>query len=734
MLGWGPALRHRGYRVLFLSLLPGTLGLMMAMVAFGYVAYRISGSATLLALTTAGYGISMALLSPVAGMAADRFSRRTLLLVTQGTLGVSAAIAALLIATGAVQTWQLLLVSMLQGAAFAVNMPARQALIAELVPAEDLANAIALSNAGLNLNRILGPALAGVLLSIPAVGPVGVFLLMALLYAVVFVALLRLPKPVRVGRAPRMGRGSALVGMRYVFENPALRRLMAMAALPVLFGMPYQSLMPATADRVFGVGAAGLGTLLAANGVGALGGSLLVAARTGSRSGAAERQNGIERLRRLQLTAGVVLGGAVVAFGLNGQFLLALPLVALAGGASAAYSSVNSTLLMQGAEREYHGRVMSVYMMAFSAMPLSSVPAAWVADHVGLPLTLTVCGLTCATIVALLGRVALPEAAPAPPPVPCAPHGRRRDRHQAEGARGANAGASRGTGPPPAARGRAGATGSVARGGSDHHAAQGAVYPARVRAPEPGALAEQPGMSLASASALVERLVRLALVERGEDRAIARLREGPERMSPRGLAALEPALIDAETASWNLDDAREVFTLPRALASSQGAVETGPGIRFVAPSVHKPRVREPPAAPHEFRSRDGDCAVGSPTAIQLGSRTHCCAPAWTPLGRCVLTESSCAGPRSPRDAVQAGLDFVSRRMANATDAAHVAVIACPVCHRRHVVRANVPPVRVDCGALAAVVANRRVAEARVWPAAEERTDGRLAALIGLIDV
>ncbi len=409
---FGPALRHAEFRLLFLSLLPGTMGLMMAMVAFGYVAYQISNSATMLALTTAGYGISMALLSPVAGMAADRYSKRTILLTTQATLGVSAAIAALLIATGAVQIWQLLLVSILQGAAFAFNMPVRQALIAEQVPPEDLANAIALSNAGLNLNRILGPALAGVLLSIPAVGAVGVFLLMAVLYAVVFVALLRLPEGGRVGRAPRMARGGALSGLRYVFESPSLRRLMLLAALPVLFGMPYQSLMPATADRVFGVGAAGLGALLAANGIGALVGSLVVAARTGRNGGSSDGADGIGRLRRLQLTAGVLMGGAVVAFALSGQFLVALPLVALAGGAAAAYTSVNSTLLMHGAEREYHGRVMSVYMMAFSAMPLSAVPAAWVADQLGLPLMLAVSGAVCAAIVALLGRIPLPKSVP----------------------------------------------------------------------------------------------------------------------------------------------------------------------------------------------------------------------------------------------------------------------------------------------------------------------------------
>ena len=190
---WGPALRNPAFRLLWLSLLPGTLGMMMAVVAFGYVAYQLSGSTTALAVVNVGWGVPMVLLSPFAGVVADRFSRRTVLLVTQAVVGLTAVAACLLVTSGSVQVWQLMAVTFAQGTAFAFNMPARQALIAELVGPVDLPNALAINNAGLNFNRVAGPAIAGALLTLPAVGPGGVFALMAALYVVVLLALWRLP-------------------------------------------------------------------------------------------------------------------------------------------------------------------------------------------------------------------------------------------------------------------------------------------------------------------------------------------------------------------------------------------------------------------------------------------------------------------------------------------------------------------------------------------------------------
>jgi MFS family permease len=390
------ALRFPAFRLLWLGLLPGTLGMMMASVAFGFVAYQISGSATALAVVNLGWGVPMLVLSPAAGLVADRFPRRNVILATQAVVGVTAVGATVLVATGSAQIWQLAAITTLQGAAFAFNIPARQALIAELVPPAALANAVATHNAGQNLNRIVGPAVAGALLAAPAVGPVGVFALMAALYVVVLLLLVRLP-PTAVRRsgsaAPpepllrRLGAGFAIVAAR-----PDLRRLMLLAFVPLLLGMPYQGLLPAVAAQFFGAGAAGLGALSAAGGVGALAGSLLVV-----------RFGRGPRLHRFQLVSGVLFGIALAAFALVGRFVPALGLLALVGGASAAYTSVNNTLLMHHTPTAYHGRVMGVYMMSFAAMPLSALPAAWVAERAGLAPTLVACGLLASAAVVVLG-------------------------------------------------------------------------------------------------------------------------------------------------------------------------------------------------------------------------------------------------------------------------------------------------------------------------------------------
>ena len=361
------ALRYPAFRLLWLSLLPGTLGMMMATVAFGFVAYQISGSATALAVVNLGWGVPMLVLSPAAGLVADRFPRRNVILATQAVVGVTAVGATVLVATGSVQIWQLVVITTVQGAAFAFNIPARQALIAELVPPAVLANAVATYNAGQNLNRIAGPAVAGALLAAPAVGAQGVFALMSVLYAVVLLLLLRLPPTaMRPGGSatphePLLRRLGA--GFAFVAVHPDVRRLMLLAFVPLLLGMPYQGLLPAVAAQIFGVGAAGLGALSAAGGVGALAGSLLVV-----------RFGRGPRLPRLQLVSGVLFGVALVAFALVGRFAPALVLLALVGGASAAYTSVNNTLLMHHTPAAYHGRVMGVYMVSFAAMPLSALP------------------------------------------------------------------------------------------------------------------------------------------------------------------------------------------------------------------------------------------------------------------------------------------------------------------------------------------------------------------------
>jgi MFS family permease len=371
-----PALAVRPYRLLWLGMLPGTLAWQMSVVATGYAALTVSGSAATLGLVSGAVGLPMLLLSLVGGVVADRLPRRIVLLMTQATLCVAAAVLTVLMAAGWLQVWHLIALGLVQGMAFSFNMPARQAYIAELVGQPLLRSAVALNNAGVNFCRIAGPALGGALLALPFVGIGGVFATMTLMYLVVIGTLLALPQSTAAAPAPpgagTSGRDQLLEGLRYLRGSPALLALLGMAFITIFFGMPYQQLMPVFSERVFLVGAAGLGVLMAASGVGSLAGSLAVAGLAGARQPAL-----------LQLGLGIGFGLALVAFALAPVYPLAVALLVVVGFTSSAYTTLNSTLIMSNTEPRLYGRVMSVYLLTFAVMPLAAVPMGWLAEQVG---------------------------------------------------------------------------------------------------------------------------------------------------------------------------------------------------------------------------------------------------------------------------------------------------------------------------------------------------------------
>lgn len=394
-----PALGASDFRLLWLGMLPATLAWQMSVVASGYAALVLSGSATWLGLVSSATGWPLLLLSLVGGVVADRVPRRTVLLASQSVLALGAASIAGLSLLGALQVWHLVVLGLSQGAAFAFQVPARQAFIAQLVGGRLLRNAVALNNAGMNFARIAGPALAGGLLAAPGVGVGGVFAAMAGLFVAVILTLLRLPnRPVPVaGGKPGGGVGGwdqMLEGLRYIRSSPALRALLGLAVVTLFLGLPYQQLMPLFSEQVFQVGAAGLGLLMAANGVGALAGSLAMAALAS-----------VRRQGALQLGLGIGLGLGLVAFALAPWYPLAVGLVGLVGFAFAAYTSSNNTLVMVNAEPRLHGRVMSVYVMTFAVTPLGALPLAALADLVGARTAIAAAGAVVAltaTGVALL--------------------------------------------------------------------------------------------------------------------------------------------------------------------------------------------------------------------------------------------------------------------------------------------------------------------------------------------
>jgi len=383
------------------------LALQMQQVARGYLAYELTGSGTALGVVTLAWGLPQLLFSPLAGVATDRLPRRELLIVTQAAMAAGMLVNAALISAELIEFWHLVVLSFLMATAFTFNIPPRQALTFTLVGRERVANAVALNNTGMNLTRVLGPALAGVLIGVPVVGTAGTFYVMAVAYLFTLGMLFRLratPGQGNHGRAAMFQ--EMLDGLHYIHRTPALRSLLLTAVAVILLGMPHHTLMPLFALQVFATGPEGLGLLNAMAGVGALTGSLVVAYFSGSL-----------HMRQAQLLSGMVFGLALVLFALSPWFSLALTAMFLVGAAGNSYLALNNTFMMTGSEPAMHGRLNGAYNMIWGSLPVTTLPMSVAADAIGAPLTIAGAGaLTAAAVLALNGRALLTVAQRPPQP------------------------------------------------------------------------------------------------------------------------------------------------------------------------------------------------------------------------------------------------------------------------------------------------------------------------------
>jgi MFS family permease len=391
------ALENDAFRTLWLGMIASYLAMQMSLIARGYLAFQISGSAAALGLVTMARGLPQLFLSPFGGVAADRIDKRQMLILSQVATASLAALTATLIALGVIEIWHLVVIGLVEGAVWAFNMPPRQAIVAEIVDEQHLMNAIALNNAGLNFTRIAGPAIAGVLISVAWIGVGGVFYLVAISYAAFILALVNLPRERNVSAKPAGSvLGQMASGFTYTWRNRPLFLLMMMAFIPIIFGMSYQTLLPVFQERVLGVGAGGLGMLSAFSGIGALIGSLTLASLSGSK-----------RSTLLQIGFGVAFGGSLVLFALTSSFSLALAFILLVGLFGNAYTALNSTLIMTITDRAYHGRVMSIYMMTWSLSPLAALPIGAAVDAFGAQHVVAVFGLIVAGLILVLSPARL---------------------------------------------------------------------------------------------------------------------------------------------------------------------------------------------------------------------------------------------------------------------------------------------------------------------------------------
>lgn len=390
------SLSIRNYRIYALGAIVSNVGTWMGRVAQDWVVLTelTDHSASALGIVTGLQFLPMLLLAPWTGAVVDRFPKRSLLLLTQAVLGLTALVGGVLVVTGAAQLWHFYLLALMTGVATAFDNPARQTFVSEMVPRERLSNAVALNSASFNLGRLIGPAVAG--LVIAGIGSGQALLVNSLSFVTVIVALLAL-RASELTPAPRVtGRGSAREGLRYVRGRPDIILVMVLIFVLGTFGMNFQITIALMATQVFGRGAEDYGLLGSIMAVGSLSAALLAARRSEP------------RLRVLLLSlVGFTFAAAGAAIAPTyASFAVALAACGLT--ALTAMTTANAMVQMR-TDPMMRGRVMALYMaIFFGGTPLGAPIIGWVGDVLGPRWTIGVgaaaVGITLVGVSIWLGR------------------------------------------------------------------------------------------------------------------------------------------------------------------------------------------------------------------------------------------------------------------------------------------------------------------------------------------
>jgi MFS family permease len=378
------ALKHRNFRLFFVGQLVSLTGTWMQTTAQGWLVYQLTGSKVLLG-TVAAVGSLPLLLSVWGGSVADRHSKRTVVLFTQSGMMALAFVYAALVGSGRIQPWHILVLAALGGLAMAFDMPARQAFMVEMTSREELMNAVSLNSSIVNGARVVGPAVAGLVMA--HVGMAMCFLLNGLSFLAVIAGLvmMRLPKFVPPAAPASTGR-HMLEGLAYVAHHRRVRILLLLFAFVGVFGWSYSVLLPAYASDILRVGERGYGALLSANGLGALLGALTVATY-GSRV-----RPRVLILGGLWLFSAMLLLLAVVRW-----YPLVLACLAVGGWGMLLYFSTTNTLIQTSVSDDMRGRVMGIWAVVFGGMmPVGGLESGLLSQAVGVPWTVAMGALVCA--------------------------------------------------------------------------------------------------------------------------------------------------------------------------------------------------------------------------------------------------------------------------------------------------------------------------------------------------
>ncbi len=386
------ALRHRNFQLFFAGQLISLIGTWMQTVAQSWLVYRITGSSLLLGTVGFASQIPVFLIAPIGGIVADRHNRKHVVIATQMASMILAAILAALTLSHRIQVWQIMVLAASLGVVNAFDIPARQAFLIDMVGREDLMNAIALNSSMFNGARIIGPAVAGILVA--SIGEGWCFFANAVSYIAVIAGLMLM----RIQHAAKLASSGSpieniLEGFAFARNTGPIRLILLLLGVVSFVGMPYAVLMPVFADQILHGGARGLGILMGATGVGALLGAASLAARVG-----------VKGLGKLIAICAGGFGLSLILFSFSRIFWLSTALLVPVGFFMMVQMASTNTLIQTMVPDKLRGRILAVYSMMFMGMaPFGALSAGVVAHHLGAPWTVALGGVACIVGATLFG-------------------------------------------------------------------------------------------------------------------------------------------------------------------------------------------------------------------------------------------------------------------------------------------------------------------------------------------
>lgn len=396
------ALRSRDFALFWAGMIVSVTGTWMQMLAQGWLVFELTHSQLYLGIVSAAGTLPIMLLTLPGGVVADRLNKRKIVITTQTAAAVLALLLSALAYSGAIKPWHIVIFAVLNGCVNAIDMPARQSMVMELVGRNDLVNAVALTSSAFNAARIVGPAIAGLIVA--AGGAASCFFINGVSYAAVIVALIMVRSTqFRTASNVKPVLSEIVEGLRYARGNALIRSVLVMTAMMSIFAMQYASQMPALAKGVLGVGPKGLGMLVSAAGIGALAAGAAVAGL-----------GHLLKQRTMVVTGSLVAPTGIILLSVTHSYPLSVACLAVIGFGTMLFMTVSNSMVQMATPDTMRGRLLSLRTLLFSGVaPLGALQIGAMAQYWGVQPALRfgaiVCGLAALHFAVRQGRMHEPR-------------------------------------------------------------------------------------------------------------------------------------------------------------------------------------------------------------------------------------------------------------------------------------------------------------------------------------